>query len=180
MKTGKWDQGSKISSVEETLRLIARLAAPDGLEERVQKSLRVAAVPAAHKARVLSWRTVTRSFDSWMQSGALRAAAAAAIVAVVVGGGWIVSSRLPAAQLGVDFTTSQQGRAQGGFSAAGAKRTPQTLDRPRVEIPAGAHPVMAAPQAKEKADQSATRKALEHGKLTPVKKTSKAAASSVE
>ena len=158
MKTGNRDQGSEISVAEETLRLIARLHAPEGLEERVQEGLRVAAIPAAHQARILSWPVVLRSYGSWMQSAPMRAAAAAAIVAVVVGGGWIVSSRLPAAQPGVAVTASPHGAAPGGFSSAGAKRTPQTLDRPVVAAPVEALPKKAAPLA--------TRTPLHRGKLT--------------
>ena len=62
----------------------------------MQAGLR-AAVPAARKARILSWPQL-RPSGGWMQSARARSAAAAAIVAVVVGGGWIVSSRLPASQ----------------------------------------------------------------------------------
>jgi hypothetical protein len=64
---------------EATLRLIAQLPAPEGLEDRVQAQLRV----APRRARVLSWPAVLRSDSQWMRS-----AAAAAIVFVVVGGGW--------------------------------------------------------------------------------------------
>ena len=58
MKTGIRDQGTGNRAAEETLRLIARLYAPDGLENRVQESLRVAAVPAA---RILRW-------SAWLES----------------------------------------------------------------------------------------------------------------
>jgi hypothetical protein len=168
MKTGIRDQESRVSSAEETLRLIARLHAPEGLEERVQESLRVAVVTSAHKAKIFSWPVWLRPSDGGMQSAPLRAAAAAAIVAVVVGGGWIVSSRLPAAQPGMAVTTSPRGASSGGFSSAGAKRTPQTLDRPVVATPAEAPPQIAAPPTKEKTKQPATL--LHHAKSAPDKK----------
>jgi hypothetical protein len=164
------EQGSGISAAEETLRLLARLHAPEGLEERVQKKLRNAVVSSAHQAKILGWPAWLRPSGGWMQSAPLRAAFAGAIVAVVVGGGWIVSSRLPAAQPGMAVTTSPRGAAPGGFSAANAKRTPQTLDRPLVAVPAEAPPPKAAPLTKEKADQPATRKPLQAGKLNPAKK----------
>jgi hypothetical protein len=177
MKTGIRNQGSGIrdqgtgnSAAEETLRLLARLHAPEGLEERVQENLRVATIPAAHQARILNWPTWLRPSGGWMQSSGMRAAAAAAIVAVVIGGGWIVSSRLPAAQPGVAVTASPRGAAPGGFSSAGAMRTPQTLDRPVVATPAQAPPRKAAPSTKEKPDQPTTQTPLHYGKLTPAKK----------
>ncbi len=171
MKTGVRDQGSGFSAAEETLRLIARLHAPDGLEERVQEGLRAAPV---EKARILNWLACLRPSGGWMQNAALRAAAAAAIVAVVVGGGWVVSSRLPAAQPGVAVTNPSLGSAQGGFSSAGAKRTPQTLDRPVVAASAEAPPEKALPQTKEKAIHPATPTPLHPGKsgvdLAPAKR----------
>jgi len=66
-------------SAEVTLRLIARLPAPEGLEDRVMAGLKTA--PRA--ARVLHWPAVLQPATSWM-----RGAAAAAIVFVVAGGGW--------------------------------------------------------------------------------------------
>jgi hypothetical protein len=171
MKTGNRDQGTGISSpAEETLRLLTRLSAPQGLEERVQESLRVAAIPAAHKARLLSWPITLRPSGSWMQSAPLRAAAAAAIVTVVVGGGWIISSRLPAAQPGVAITAAPHGSVSGGFSSAGAKRTPQTLDRPQVAVPADAPLEKGVPQTKEKADQPQTQTLSHRGRLSAAKK----------
>ncbi|MGA9070648.1 MAG: hypothetical protein WB424_10365 [Terracidiphilus sp.] len=137
MKTGIRDQGSGVKAAEETLRLIARLHAPDGLEERLQESLQVAALAAP---RGLRWPAWLRPSGGWMRSAPLRAAAATAIVAVVVGGGWIVSWRLPAAQTGMAVTASPRCASAGGFSSAGAMRTPQTLDRPLITAPAEAAP----------------------------------------
>jgi hypothetical protein len=128
--TGNRDQGTGIrdsGDFEETLRLVARLAAPEGLEERVQAGLRV----APRKARILAWPSVLRIESAWMRS-----AAAAAIVAVVVGGGWVVSSRVHPAQPAQAITIPQHGVSQGGFSSAGAMRTPQTLNGPVVTQPA--------------------------------------------
>jgi hypothetical protein len=178
MKTEIRDQGTGSSAAEETLRLIARLHAPEGLEERVQESLRGAVVSSARRAKIFSWPAWLRPFDGWMQSATLHAAAAAAIVAVVVGGGWIISSRLPAAQPGVAVTASPRGAAPGGFSSAGAMRTPQTLDRPLVAAPAEAPPGKTAPPTKEVAEQPATRTPLHPGKLMPAKKVSAATAGS--
>ena len=170
MKTEIRDQGTGISPAEETLRLLARLHAPEGLEERIQESLRIAAVPSAHPARLLRLPAWLRPSGGWMQSAPLRAAAAAAIVAVVVGGGWMISSRLPAAQPGMAITTSPQSVAPGGFSSAGAMRTPQTLDRPVVAPPAEAPPEKAAPPTNEKPDQPKTQAPLHAVKLPPAKK----------
>ena len=66
-------------SADETLRIIAGLPAPAGLEERVHAVLRA----APRRGRVLAWPEALRPQSSWM-----RTAAAAAIVFVVAGGGW--------------------------------------------------------------------------------------------
>jgi hypothetical protein len=176
MKTEIRDQGSGFSAAEETLRLLARLQAPEGLEDRVQEGLRVAVVSSATTAKFFSWPARLSPSGGWMRSAPMRAAAAAAIVAVVVGGGWIVSSRLPMAQPGV--AASPRGAAAGGFSNAGARRTPQTLDRPLVAVPVGTPKEKAAPQAKEKAGQPTAGTPLHHGKLAPVKKATTAEAGS--
>jgi hypothetical protein len=143
MKTGNRDQGSEIrgpGSAEETLLRIARLAAPEGLEERVQASLRAAIVANHPSAKILRWPKALRMTGGWMQSTPMRAAAAAAIAAVVVGGGWIVSSRLPASQPASAVALPVHPSASGGFASAGAMRTPQTLVRPTVEAHAAPSP----------------------------------------
>ena len=134
---------------EETLRLIARISVPEGLEERVQAGLRT----ASPKARILRWPEALRLENPWMQNLA-RAAAAAAIVAVVVGGGWSVSSRYQSSQPTSAIAVPQRGAGQtgqtgqGGFSSAGAMRTPQTLNGPVVAHPATTATKPAKPAAK--------------------------------
>jgi hypothetical protein len=112
---------------EETLRLIAGLPAPAGLEERVHKALRV----APRNGRVLSWLARFRS-KTVLESNWMRAAAAAAIVLVVVGGGWGVYSRVQPGPAGKVIEMPQPMPSSGGFSGAGAKRTPETLPGPRI------------------------------------------------
>jgi hypothetical protein len=134
------DQRSKTPvSAEETLRLLARLPAPEGIEERVQAGLRAAATTAATKARILRWPAALQFSNLW-QSSLVRVGAAAAIVAVVVGGGWVVSSRFQPAQSSSAIMVPPHASAQGGFSSAGAMRTPQTLNGPVVEAPASVRP----------------------------------------
>jgi hypothetical protein len=109
-------------TVEATLRLIATVPAPEGLEDRVQASL----AAASRTARVLPWPVALRPNHSWM-----RAAAAAAIVFVVVGGGWGVYSRVqPGSQAGGRVVPIRVASPASGFSSAGAMRTPQTLNGP--------------------------------------------------
>jgi hypothetical protein len=118
------------NSGEDTLRLIASLPAPEGLADRVQDGLRL----APRDARVLKWRG--SSLRPWIQSTMARGAAAAAIVCVVAGGGWQIYSRVqptPAAKL-VAMPT-RIAPAGNGFSQAGAKRVPQTLDGPMLTHP---------------------------------------------
>ncbi len=118
-------QKAGLGTAEETLRLIASLPAPKGLEERVRAGLR--AVPRT--GRILPWPVaampVTGLAGSWM-----RGAAAAAIVFVVAGGGWGIYSHVqPAEPDRVVAMPPHVGAAQ-GFSSAGAIRTPQTLNGP--------------------------------------------------
>jgi len=107
-------------SADETLRIIAGLPAPAGLEDRVRGALRA----APRQARVLSWPGGLNP-----QSGWLRTAAAAAIVFVVVGGGWGVYTRVQHGQPAKVIVMPSQMPA-GGFSSAGARRTPDTLPGP--------------------------------------------------
>jgi hypothetical protein len=150
---------------EETLRLIARVSAPEGLEERVQAGLRT----VSPKARILRWPEALRLDNPWIQNLA-RAAAAAAIVAVVVGGGWSVSSRFQSSQPTSAIAVPAHGAGQtgqigqGGFSSAGAMRTPQTLNGPVV-----AHPSTTATKPAKPAAKHATKTPVRHGKSVPVK-----------
>jgi len=108
------------STGEVTLRLIASLAAPEGLEERVRVALRT----APRGGRVLGW---PRADSSWV-----RTAAAAAIVMVVAGGGWGVYSHIQPWQAVKNPVIPAKVGSAGGFSNADAKRVPQTLQPPVV------------------------------------------------
>ncbi len=105
---------------EETLRLIARLPAPQGLEDRVHAAL----LSRPRRGRILSWPSAPRLESNWMRS-----AAAAAIVFVVAGGGWGIYSRVQPPQAKV-IVIPMHVATQGGFSSAGAMRTPNTLNGP--------------------------------------------------
>ena len=129
---------SACESGEETLRLIAHLPAPAGLEDRVQTALR----SAPHSARVLAWPKTIRPQSGWM-----RTAAAATIVFVVAGGGWGVYTRVQQNQPAKVIVMPRIG-APGGFSGAGAMRTPDTLVGPRVSQPAVQQPTAKAAQQK--------------------------------
>jgi hypothetical protein len=120
---------------EETLRLIARLPAPAGLEGRIHHTLRT----APQEARVLAWPLPARTGREWM-----RAAAAAAIAFVIAGGGWGVYSRVEPRPLGGGMTLAPRG-APGGFAGANAVRTPQTLNGPALTGPLPTSPASASP-----------------------------------
>jgi|HubBroStandDraft_1064217.scaffolds.fasta_scaffold46227_2 hypothetical protein len=121
---------------EETLRLIAQLPAPAGLEGRIHHKLRTAAGTGSHEGRVLAWPLPARTGREWM-----RAVAAAAIAFVIAGGGWGVYSRVQPRRVG-GMTLTPHG-APGGFAGANAVRTPQTLNGPVVTSPAATHPAEA-------------------------------------
>jgi hypothetical protein len=122
-------------SAEETLRIVASLPAPAGLEDRVHTTLRDAhhrnlrpgmdGAEADRRGRVLAWPTALKPQSSWM-----RTAAAAAIVFVVVGGGWGVYTRVEQNLPAKVLIMPPRVGAQGGFSSAGAIRTPQTIPGP--------------------------------------------------
>ena len=111
---------------ESTLRLIANLPAPEGLELRVKTALR--STPKRSTASLFAWPS--SPFRSWAESAWMRGAAAAAIVCVVVGGGWRVYSRVQPKPTALALP-----HVAGGFSSAGAVRTPHTLDGPTLAHP---------------------------------------------
>jgi len=166
MKTGNRDQESGIRTsgsgeFEETLRLIARLSAPEGLEERVQAGLRKAKSANHSSARILAWPEGLGLSHARLQNLG-RMAAAAAIVAVVLGGSWRISSRFQPAQPASAIVLPPHNAAQGSFSSAGAMRTPQTLNGPIVSVTTAAHPAASTPKP-------AAKKPLRHGKYRTVK-----------
>jgi hypothetical protein len=117
---------SVFTPAEETLRLIASLPAPDGLEDRVNAALN--AVP--RRSRVLAWPKALRAESGWM-----RGAAAAAIVFVVAGGGWGVYTRVESTQMEQNqpakvIVMPARMPSTGGLSGAGAMRPPLTLPGP--------------------------------------------------
>ena len=117
---------------EETLRLIAMLPAPEGLESRVKAGL--ATAPQA--GRILMWRGPLRPAGGWMYSSFARGAAAAAIVCIVAGGGWQIYSRVqppaPARVLVTPAPITQPGR---GFSQSNAPHVPDTIVGPELKHP---------------------------------------------
>jgi hypothetical protein len=127
------DSGNVAGDVETTLRLIATLPAPEGLEDRVNASLRTAQRSAPRTGRILAWPTT-----SWLGRDWMRSAAAATIVLVVAGGGWGIYTHVQPAR---GIAAPPRVAAPAGFSSAGAMRTPQTLNGPVVK-----HPVTAKPQ----------------------------------
>lgn len=121
-----FDRNAAAIEAEKTLRLIATLPAPEGIEERLKAGLRSAPRPAM----VVGWPMAAGSRNSWMHTSAMRAAAAAAIVFVVAGGGWEVYSHIRVASVPAAVVASPQISGQSGLSTAGTRRVPQTLEGP--------------------------------------------------
>ena len=117
---------------EETLRLIARLPAPSGLEDRVFAGV----LAAPRRSRILTWPHTLGADRGWV-----RGAAAAAIVFVVAGGGWGIYTHVQQPQAARIVVMPPRVGQQGGFSSAGAMRTPQTLRGPLT-----VHPIKAQTQ----------------------------------
>jgi hypothetical protein len=164
------------STFEETLRLIARLTAPEGIEERVQAGLRArlhsasgkaaSGFGASSKARILQWPQVPQLESAWA-----RTAAAAAIVFVVAGGGWCISARIQPVQPQAAVALPRVA-ARSGFSSAGAMRTPQTLNGPVVPRAVTAAPQKATPAANPA--KPARRAQLHRGKTVSTSPTASA------
>ena len=158
---------SASSPAEETLRLIASLPAPAGLEERVQSALETAPNAALRRGRVLAWPRTLRPESGWMRS-----AAAAAIVFVVAGGGWGVYTKVEQNQPAKVIVMPARMPAQGGFGGAGAMRTPQTLPGPKVPQPVKTNP--AEPKTMKK--PVATHRQAGNGAGQPTKTAGEAGA----
>lgn len=127
----------ELSELDATLRFIASVPVPEGLEERVHATLRA----APRGARLLAWPTALRPQAAWLGSGWARTAAAAAIVFVVAGGGWGVYLRLPHSPKVVTMPATPKA----GFSSAGAIHTPDSIQGPVITNPAIVNPVVANP-----------------------------------
>ncbi len=148
--------GSGLGEAETTLRLIAGLPAPEGLEERVKAGLHQTLHQAPPRASLLRWPLAARPDPSracstrggWMNSDWARSAIAAAIVFVVAGGGWEVCSRIqPAVE--PKAIALPPVAARGGFSSANAIRTPKTLNGTVLT-----HPLPDAVAGKKRPDSS--------------------------
>jgi hypothetical protein len=118
------------SDVENTLRLIATLPPPDGLEGRIHQALQ----SAPRRGRLLAWPAGSGPGAGWM-----RAAAAAAIAFVIAGGGWGVYSRVQQGKPAKMIAMPPHVAGPGSFSSAGAMRTPQTLNGPVLTHPTKEH-----------------------------------------
>jgi hypothetical protein len=170
------------SEAEKTLRMIAQLPAPEGLEERVHAALKTGK-PAGH---VLAWPAGAGSVRSGQRRpghlwpGFMRAAAAAGIACVVAGGGWGIYSRVQQGQ-SARVIALPHAVSSGGFSNAGAMRTPQTLVGPDAPRPASTQ-VKAADKTAQTAGQNGNaqdRKVLEGKPSTKKLAPSLAGASAV-
>ena len=122
--------GAEARKVEETLRLIAALPAPDGLATRIQARLN----SAPRRGFLSRWSSF--GLNGWMYNPALRGCAAAAIVLIVAGGGWAIYSRVqPAPTAKVIEMPTRVGNG-GSFAIGGAMHTPDTLKGPVLVHPA--------------------------------------------
>ncbi|UWZ84180.1 hypothetical protein [Occallatibacter riparius] len=135
------DIPDRAPNADETLRLIATLPAPDGLADRVQARL------AAAPRRPFLLSSFGFSRNGWMFSPVLRGCAAAAIVVLVAGGGFTIYSRVQPAPTAKVMEMPTRIGPNGGFSNAGAMRTPDTLNGPVLKEPALKNPALATPAA---------------------------------
>lgn len=150
--------GQPMVGYEETLRLLVNMPVPAGLAARVQ-----AKVDAAPSRRFFDWRgRIAAPRSNWMRS-----LAAAAIMILVVGGGWQISSRMHAPAPASGAINGPNRPASGGFSSAGAMRTPQTLNRQAIKPGAEA---TASPQPAVHPSET-TKHKKSQGKSTPARRS---------
>jgi hypothetical protein len=157
-------------TVEATLRLIATLPAPEGLDRRVQTGLRSHVRSGRRQAHVLSWPAAKPAGNHWMRS-----AAAAAIVFVVAGGGWGIYSRVQKPE-SAKVIVLPHAQTPGEFTNAGAIRTPKTLNGPVVAHSASQPASASAPMkaAVEPAQPQNTKlQAVSKAKLQPAERQAK-------
>jgi hypothetical protein len=124
----EFDRNRVAAEAEKTLRLIATLPAPKGIETRVKG--RLDAAPS--RPDVIEWPVSSLDGRGWVRGSGMRAAAAAAIVLIVAGGGWGVYSRIHVAPVPTAVIAPQNPSGTGRFSGAEARRTPQTVVGPAV------------------------------------------------
>jgi len=125
----RFDTNTGALAAEDTLRLIATLPAPEGLEDRVKAGLR----SAPRRGTVIAWPF--SATGNWTHSSGMKAAAAAAIVLAIAGGGWGVYSHIQVAPVPSAFIEPPLPNGAGRFSTAGAVHVPQTVQGPVIAVP---------------------------------------------
>ncbi len=113
---------------------------------------KVVAWPAGRVAGNVAGRS------AWL-SNLMRGAAAAAIVCVAVGGAWGIYARVGGGAGTSAVSVPVPVRPAGGFSSAGAVRTPETLNGPLLRNPVQKHEPALKPEAdKHAGDKTAGKK----------------------
>jgi hypothetical protein len=172
-------------SAEETLRVVAGLPAPAGLEDRMRAAIHLArnenfqrqenssgpngpgpnVYGNDRRGRVLAWPSALKPQTGWM-----RTAAAAAIVFVVAGGGWGVYTRVEQNRPARILVMPPRIGAPGGLQGASAVRIPQTLTRPIVStasqpvVSPAVQPTASATAQSKNAKSAAPKAAVKRGK----------------
>ncbi|MGA8041585.1 MAG: hypothetical protein WCA37_02165 [Terracidiphilus sp.] len=157
---------ASVAEAEAALGRIASLPAPEGLEDRIKAALEA----APSSGTVLAWPLAAQTRKRHEMNEWLRGAAAAAIVAVVAGGGWGIYTHTQPAKAPSATVMPPRISTPGGFSSAGAMRTPQTLVAPKVNpASSGAQKPVTTPGS----DPSKQGKAPHKGKARPAEKASR-------
>lgn len=157
----RFDRSVGAATAEETLRMIANLPAPAGLEDRVKARLS----SAPKRATVIAWPFA--SANGWMRSGGIRGAAAAAIVLAIAGGGWGVYSHIQVAPVPSALVDPQLPNGAGRFSTAGAMHVPQTVQGPVVAAPVIEKEEQLPAKASPRPEQHAVKKGKAHAQSHP-------------
>jgi len=123
----------ELRQIDETLHLLAQAEIPAGLEVRLKANLRKAA-SEPRPAKVLSWPQSGNAAIANVASSAFgwhRAVAAIFLAAAILGCAWSVLWQQKTRSASIEQSHPMvRPLPAGGFSNAGAMRTPRTLEGP--------------------------------------------------
>lgn len=124
--------------LDKTLHLLAQTPVPEGFKDRLHVALRKAAAEEPQRGRLLAWPKLGAA-EAWSAQPQglgvrwMRLAAAVLIAAAVFASGWGVAWHQQASNAAAaPKAPLVRPLPAGGFSSAGAMRTPQTLQAPVV------------------------------------------------
>ena len=130
----------ELKDLNNTLQLLAQAPLPEGLNDRLKAALHKASAEAPQRGKVIAWPSAPEEATATGQPQTvgvrwMRLAAAVLIAAAVFASGWGVAWHQESANSAVaPKAPLVRPLPAGGFSSAGAMRTPQTIEGPVVPV----------------------------------------------